>query len=100
MFLIIGLSTYPTTYLFFRKFYDIGWGLSKALGLLILSYIFFIVNTLHILSFSQLNVVFILFIIAIVNLALIKKHKKVFVKSLKEKWRILVAQEFLFALVF
>lgn len=97
VFFVVGLATYPTTYLFFRKFFDAGWGFSKSIGLLILSYLFFIVNILQVIPFTRFFVTATLIAIALVNYILFLKNKTIIISGVKKSLRVIVAQEILFA---
>lgn len=83
VFLLIGISFLPITTRVFSNFLDKGYVFSKILGLLFISYSIFILSSLHILSFSQINIILVWIIIALPQLYLIKKGKFLDLKSLK-----------------
>jgi YYY domain-containing protein len=53
MLLIIGIIFFPMTRLIFGSFYDKGYGFSKALGIMFLSYSVYVLGTTHIIPFTQ-----------------------------------------------
>lgn len=52
MLLIIGLIFFPTARVLFPIFYDKGYAFSKAMGVMFISYITFVLGTAHILPFT------------------------------------------------
>lgn len=50
---IVGLIFFPITRKLFSKFADEGYGLSKTIGIIILSYVSFVLGVTHLLPFSQ-----------------------------------------------
>jgi uncharacterized membrane protein len=97
LFFMIGLSVYPTTHLLFKKFFDAGYGFSKTIGLLLLSYLFFLINIFHLAPFGQLAIASTFLLIITLNTFLLYKNKKGVLATLREKKRIFIAQEFIFA---
>jgi len=73
---ILGLIFVPLTKKIFGKFFlDFGYPFSKTLALLFLTYTAFVLGIFKILPFSQSNLIFVLFILAILNICLIFKTK-------------------------
>ena len=96
VFFILGIVSLPTTYLFFKKFVDIGYGFSKTIGLLIISYLVFVFATLKILPFTRSSIILILLTVSAFNIYIFLKNKKGFLTSLKEKLKIIIFQEVFF----
>lgn len=73
----IGVSFLPLTFTLFPNFKDRGYIFSKILGIGVISYLFFLLGTFHILSFSRINLIVVLFLLFLANyFFLIKKNKK------------------------
>lgn len=78
MFLLIGISFLPLTFIIFNKFVDKGYIFSKIIGLLIISFLIFILSTLKILNFSFTNLLFVWILIALPQIYLLKIKKNQF----------------------
>lgn len=59
----IGLVFFPVSSRLFQNFFDKGYAFSKILGMIVLAYIVFILGTLKVLAFNQLNSFVILFLL-------------------------------------
>jgi len=92
-FLLIGLVTLPLTLMLFRRFLDLGYALSKILGLFLISYISFLGATLKILPFSQISLLMVVLSLLAINLLLIPNN---FLATLKKNWKIILFQEVFF----
>ena len=51
--LAIGILFLPMTRAVFGRFYDYGYGLSKVIGIILISYAMFVLGTVRVLPFSQ-----------------------------------------------
>jgi len=100
LFLIFGIVLLPTTYLFFKRFFDTGYGFSKTVGLLAVSYLIFILSTFKIVPFTRISIIFILFIFLIFNIHIFLKYKDNFLTSFKKRIKIIIFQEIYFTLGF
>jgi uncharacterized membrane protein len=94
----LGLICLPLTFYFFANFFDRGYIFSKILGILILSYLTWLLGSSKILPFTQLNLFLIVVFLLLVNFFFLKKSKLSFKKIIKEKWRFFVGEEILFLL--
>lgn len=92
----LGLIFLPLTFSFFAKFFDKGYALSKILGILILSYLIWLLGSFKILPFIEPIIWLVVALLLIVNFLLLKKLKINFKKILKENWRIFLLEEILF----
>lgn len=97
-FFLVGLITLPTTFLFFRRFVDIGYGLSKTVGFLIISYLVFLFSVLRLLPFTREVILLLSFIFLALNIFLFFKIKKEFLRSVKKRLKIIIFQEIFFTL--
>ena len=93
--LALGLAFLPLTSLVFSRFSDRGYPFTKVVGILSLSYLFFILNFLHLTPFTQPILILLVVGLLLFNLAL-KSRFKVVLPS----WKTVVAYEGLFILMF
>jgi len=100
MFFLMGLTSLPVCYLFFKKFTDLGYGFSKIISILIVSYLVFVFSIFKLLPFTR--VVIIAFFIAFFtfNIYIFFKNKDILIPSLIKKVRVVIFQEILFTLGF
>ncbi len=83
VFLLIGISFLPLTTKIFSNFLDKGYIFSKVIGLLIISYSVFILGSLHILKFNQLNILLVWIVLLIPQILLIKNKKIINKRDIK-----------------
>jgi YYY domain-containing protein len=97
---LVGLIVFPLAYGFFHRLPDRGWAFSKPFGILFLVYLFWILNSAHILPNSQRGVAWALFLLALpAAWALWRRREEVW-RFLEERWRYILLVETLFTLVF
>lgn len=96
LFLTLGLISLPLCYLIFRRFVDIGYGLAKTIGLLIIVYLVFLVNISKLLPLTATVLYSVLVLYAFINLGIFLRHKRNIYPQIRKKIRILAAQEILF----
>lgn len=92
VFLLIGLTFLPLTSRIFSSFLDKGYIFSKIIGLLLISYLVFILGTFHILKFTEISILIAWAALAIPGFLLFKRKKTINKSDIK----ILVIEEFLF----
>lgn len=74
MLLSVGLLVLPLTRFIFHKFsLDFGYSFAKVVGLLLLTYIMFVIGVLHILPFNFFSLAGILIVLGILNIALVRR---------------------------
>lgn len=73
MLFVIGIIFYPFVSRIFHAFYDKGYGLSKAFGIAVLSYIMYFLGTYKIIPFTQAWVIGILAILALAGYFISKR---------------------------
>lgn len=66
---VIGLVAFPLTTKFFHRFYDVGWGLSKIVGLALFSYTIFILGVSSFIPLTQITLYVTLSIFVVLSLA-------------------------------
>ncbi len=93
---LLGIFFLPLTWLLFKNFFDRGYLFGKLMAILLISYTSWLLGSLKILPFNQLTILGIIIIWIVLNLIL-KKQKKINLKSLFEKnWKIFLFEELLF----
>lgn len=95
-FFVLGVVSIPLTYLLFNKFVDLGYGFSKTVGLLVLSYPAFLFSTAKLMPFSQAILFFLFVVYVVTNYLIFKIRKKEILQDIKDKFGILIFQEILF----
>jgi uncharacterized membrane protein len=95
---IIGIFSLPFSYIIFKKFQDKGWGLSRILGILLLSYFTWLSASIHLLSFTRPTIVFVLIIISAIGWFLSTKFFAFNLKEFlqKQTLKVIVFEEILF----
>ncbi len=88
---IFGLSTFPLTYKLSKVFKDKGYFLSKTIGILICTFLIFVLGTFKILKFTTLNIWLVILAIALLNYLLI--FPKIRKEITKEELLIFVTEE-------
>lgn len=104
IFLIIGIIFFPLTSFLFYKFYDRGYIFSKVIGVVIISYVLYLLGLLHILPNATLSIYAVTFLIIIttgVFLYIRPNWRKKLLINKKQFFLILFEEMiFLFALIF
>ena len=97
---LVGLVAFPLAYGFFRRLPDRGWAFSKPFGILFLAYLFWILNSAHVLPNSQRGVAWALFLLALPAAWALWRRREELWGLLQERWRYVLLVEALFTLVF
>ena len=97
---LIGAIAFPVGFLFFRFLPDRGYGFSKALGLLLLSYLLWIGATAHVIANARWSIVLILVLMAALSAILAVRRRDDLTRFLREHWRYVLVVEGLFAVTF
>ena len=92
---VIGVINLPLSSVILKRFSDNGYGFSKTIGILITSFVVFLLSIIKSIPFSQITIVSTLLLLLIVNIYLIYKTPKILSK-VRGNLRIIIAQEFLF----
>ncbi|MBU1032171.1 hypothetical protein KKE03_04615, partial [Patescibacteria group bacterium] len=91
----IGLVFLPTTVIIFSSFFDKGYAFSKVIGIITISFLIWLLASLHILTFSTLNIFLIVIASIIFHLFLLfKKNLKAVIQN---NLKIFLLEEFIFA---
>jgi YYY domain-containing protein len=97
---LLGLITFPLVFLAFRALRDRGYIFSKAIGILLLAYLAWILASQHILAFSLLSLLLVLLFLLVCSLAFALWQRQTIATYLQEHWRLLLVEEALFTLAF
>jgi YYY domain-containing protein len=97
---LVGLVAFPLAYGFFHRLPDRGWAFSKPFGILFLTYLFWILNSAHILPNSQRGVAWALFLLALPAAWALWRRREELSRFLEEHGRYVLLVEGLFTLVF
>ncbi len=93
---ILGLTNFPLTWYFFRRFFDLGYIFSKILAILIVSYLVWLISSLKLLPFSAVSIWLVLITLTLLNLLITRKYKKELIKDLRKSIKFLLLEESLF----
>lgn len=97
IFFILGIIFLSLTTLIFKNFFDRGYIFSKIFGVLLISFVIWILASLHLISFQNNFILLISFIIFIaINLYISQKQK--IINLVKTSWKIFLLEEVLFTI--
>ena len=98
---LLGSLSLPLTLSLFKNFWDKGYCFTKIISLGVLSYLIFVLGVIKILPFTRLSIsILILFAVFLNFLYLFKFNNFAqFLKTIKQKYKIFLFQEFLFLLI-
>lgn len=97
---IIGLIFYPLAAKLFSSFIDYGYPFAKTIGIIVGSYVLFVLGILHIIPFTQESILFMLVLTAIIFYTFLKKQIIVIKKMTARQMLLLIGEELLFFLAF
>jgi YYY domain-containing protein len=97
---LVGLVAFPLAYGFFHRLPDRGWAFSKPFGVLFLVYLFWILNSAHVLPNTQRGVAWALFLLALLAAWVLWRRREEVSRFLEERWRYILLVEAIFTLVF
>ncbi len=76
--LIIGVTFTPLTKKIFKTFsFDLGYPFAKTLGIILLSYLVYVLGIIKLLPFNRMGLFLIIGIFALINFFIFKKNKKI-----------------------
>jgi uncharacterized membrane protein len=97
-FFVIGVAFLPLTFTLFKDFKDKGYIFSKIIGMACLSYFVFIIGSIRLLKFSEITVIFSLFILFMVNYLIFVYKNEHLLPMIKKHIRIFLVEELIFLL--
>jgi len=99
-FLLLGLVALPVTTVLFRRLPDRGYGFSRALGLLLFSYAFWLLGVARVLPNSRAGAWGALLIVAALSACVLWRRRDAVLGFLRRRWGVVLATEAVFAAVF
>ena len=98
LFFAIGVVNLPLTLTVLKKFYDLGYGLAKILGLFLITYFCFLGGISHLVPVATASVYLIFGLLTTLNAVIFFKNKKEIVSLVIKKSKIIIFQELIFIL--
>ena len=92
-----GVVIFPLTWTIFKKFFGLGYALGKTLGIVLFSYVAFLLSIFSITKFSLNNLHIYALILIILNIFIFYKKRDQIVKDVKKNIFRIIFQEFLFS---
>ena len=96
---LIGLLGIPIGLKLFKNLPDVGYTLSKTLGLLLITYLFWMIGLTDVAS-ASVNILIVISFITIVSVIIFSKHAHFIVLQYKKNWQIILAGELIFLALF
>ncbi len=93
---LIGLAAFPLAYLLLPKLTDRGYGVSKALGILLIGYSAWILSALRLVPSARLTLFALLALLALASAWLAYRRRAEMREFLARKWRLIAAVEIVF----
>ncbi|OGO50110.1 MAG: hypothetical protein A2148_07305, partial [Chloroflexi bacterium RBG_16_68_14] len=97
---VVGLSALPLCLTLFRRLPDRGYTLSKAFALLLVGYLFWILNVMRLLPNSTGGIVFVLVLFFLASAFVVWRRREELSAFFRERWWLIYATEGLFFLTF
>jgi len=98
LFFVIGISSIPLAWIFFKKFTDLGYGFTKTMGLLVITFSTFLLSISHALPFTNTTLYLVFLAYIFLNIFIFAKNRKKITYSIASVWKVLLAQEILFSI--
>src|SRR3972149_2917789 len=97
---VVGLPLLPLCLTLFRRLPDRGYALSKAFGLLLLGYLFWVLNVARILPNTTAGIWWALVLLALASAYVYRRRRDELLAFVRERWWLIGATEALFLLAF
>jgi YYY domain-containing protein len=97
---VIGIALLPLCLALFRRLPDRGYALSKPFGLIMLGYVFWLLNSLHVLPNSGRGILGALVLLAIVSGWFFWRERDATIEWARAHWQYILGVEVLFLFVF
>ena len=97
---IIGLTAFPLAFFLFPKLQDRGFGLSKALGILLIGYAAWILSVTHLVPSIPTTLGIFVVVMAAASAILIYRRGEEMLDFIKRRWRLIAVTELIFLVVF
>ena len=96
----IALSCVPLAFIVFRPLADRGWLMSKALGLLLVGLVTWLLTSLELLTFTRFTVIVALVAVAAVNTVLLIANRGEIFQFFRRRWKTIAIAEVIFLATF
>ena len=97
---LIGVLTFPFTFVLFRSFADRGYAFAKALGILFVAWSAWTLSSYHILPFGRLSVLLGVFVLSVCGILIVRRHSQEMRIYLKTNLDLLLIEELIFFVAF
>jgi YYY domain-containing protein len=97
---LLGFLAFPALFLATPGLHDRGWGIAKALGLLLVGYVVWLLVSLHAIEYTRATVWLVLLVLALGSAGLYWLQRHAIVAFLRERWRLVLGSEALFLIAF
>ncbi|HEX9036859.1 MAG TPA: DUF2298 domain-containing protein [Ktedonobacterales bacterium] len=97
---LLGLVTFPLTFVVFPGLRDRGWGFSKTLGLLLVAWFVWFPSSLSVLPFTSAAVTAAFALVAVAGAAVAWRKREELWAFTRARWRLIGANEALFVIGF
>jgi YYY domain-containing protein len=97
---LMALVAFPLCWRVLSGLPDRGYAVAKTIGLLLVSYVAWLLPSLHVISFGRLAVIVGLAVAAAVSLAAVWSKRRAFVSDIRGRWREIVFAEGIFLAAF
>src|SRR3989344_2845828 len=98
--LAIGIIFFPLAIRIFGRFFDLGYPFAKTIGIIVLSYVLFILGTIRVIPFSQESIVFLLLACVFLFYSYFRRELASLRQISRRKILIIVFEELLFLTAF
>lgn len=95
---LLGIVALPLAQRVFGKFPDRGWGFSKIIGILIVAWSTWLLSSLKIISFTEINLAYI--VLGVGGVLWIGLFRKEIFSCIKDAWQFILIEELIFLVVF
>ena len=96
----IALLALPLTFFIFRPLPDRGYLFSKALGLLGVAFVVWLLASLRWMAFSRASISVALLLLAVASLVVLARRRREMLEFVRERWSVLLIGEVVFLLAF
>ena len=97
---VIALLALPITFVLFRPLTDGGYLFSKALGILVVGLVVWLLASLHWMSFSRSSVGLALLVLGAVSVVTLARRRRQFLDFVRQRWRLVLIAEVIFLAAF
>jgi len=97
---LMALAALPLCWRVLGGLPDRGYAVAKAIGLLLVAYVAWLLPSLHVISFGRFAVIVGLFVAAAISLAAVWSRRRAFTSDIRSRWREIFVAEGIFLVAF